>query len=124
MSTKPTQGPHANSPARVIERAGPEDLVAYSCASMGFIPWNSLVLVALYDVGGGHLRTGSAARTDLAAGLESAAARRYVHGLVADLTRDGARSAAALVFGRSPGRAQPWEVACRRADVRAALDAC
>lgn len=107
--------PAAPSRDRVLRGGEDADLVAYALAGVGYLPWDSVLHVALQPTSDGALRTGTVARCDLAALDEPG----FVADLVDSLAVAGAHGAAVVVVGRPPGRAQPFDTARRRRDVRA-----
>lgn len=106
-------------PPRSI-RGGDADLVAYALAGIGYLPWDSVMHVALLDLGGGRLGSGTVARTDVAAVLDARVGGLMVANLRTSLVRAGAAQVAVVVTGRPPQRAQSFRTARTRARVRAA----
>ena len=81
----------------------PRDLVALVPYRLGFVPADSLVLVALRDPGS---EVGLVLRVDLADVLRNGA--DGLEQLATHLADDGARRAVAVVYDDAPGASVPW----------------
>lgn len=114
----PVVGAHPH--ARTI-RGGDADLVAYALCAVGYLPWGSVLHVAL-AAQDGRWRTGTVARADLAVAADPALGLALGEDIAGTMVASGADAVLEVVVGRPPARAEPFAAARRRAEVTAALE--